>query len=132
MIEHLPDMDNRRRGEERLFLRLFLLVAKACRLFSSFRLFTKSQNQVIVLGTVIFLLLVNLLSCFSLLRYRLQQRTLRNQKMAEIIYTAEKLRTVVRLKVGFKIVGRGKVNLVLIAIEKLRLGMLLDGFCNGI
>ena len=39
MIEHLPDMDNGRRGEERLFLRLFLLFAKACRLFSSFRLF---------------------------------------------------------------------------------------------
>ena len=52
--------------------------------------------------------------------------------MAEIIYTTEKLRTVVRLKVGFKIVGGSKVNLVLITVEKLRLGMLLDGFCNGI
>ena len=52
--------------------------------------------------------------------------------MAKIIYTTEKLRAVVRLKVGFKIVGRGKVNLVLITVEKLRLGILLDGFRNGI
>ena len=37
MIEHLPDMDNRRRSKERRFLRLFLLFTKACRLFPSFR-----------------------------------------------------------------------------------------------
>ena len=52
--------------------------------------------------------------------------------MAKIIYTSEKLRTVVRLKVGLKVIGGSKVNLILITIEKLRLGMLLDGFCNGI
>ena len=57
---------------------------------------------------------------------------LRNQKMAEIIYTAEKLRAVIRLKVGLKVIGGGKVNLVLITVEKLRLGVLLDGFGNGI
>ena len=39
MIEHLSDMDNRRRSKERLFLFLLLFLAKACRLFSSFRLF---------------------------------------------------------------------------------------------
>ena len=37
MIEHLPDMDNRRRSKEGLLLFLLLFRTEACRLFPSFR-----------------------------------------------------------------------------------------------
>ena len=89
-------------------------------------LFNCSQNQIMILGTVILLTFIHLVACCIRLCDSIKKVSLEYQKMTYVVNGSQQIRIEVTLEVRFKIVSVLKINLILIRIDHLNLGMLID------
>ena len=126
VIEHLRNMNNRSGSIKCLFPLLFFLFRKALFFLYLLRFFRKAKDDVIILRTVIFLPLIALLPRIVHFRDSLQETSLCDQEMTDVIYCRKKLRTVVRLKVRFEVIRRCKIDFILITVQELRPRMRID------